>query len=89
MPVLVDGRRHFHQPTAVLGEFENIHGGKEFDPIRRWIAQWLQKPGRDQNRHIMLLAVQHPGGLLRREAGRKLPQQGKETMLVVSHIIPA
>ncbi len=34
----------------------------------------------------MRLTIQHPGGLLCRQAGGKLPKQQQEPMLIVSHI---
>jgi hypothetical protein len=36
----------------------------------------------------MLLAVDHPGGLLRREAGRQLAKQIQEALLLVFHFAP-
>jgi hypothetical protein len=59
---------------------------KEFDAIGRRIAQRLEQLGRDQRRHVMRLAVQHPRRLFRREAGGQLAKQNQEFMLVVAHI---
>ena len=49
--------------------------GKEVDAVRRWVAQRLEQPRRHQNRHIMRLAIEHPGRLFRRQTRRKLPEQ--------------
>ena len=48
---------------------------KEFDAVRRRIAQRFKQPGRDQDRHIMRLAIEHPGHLFRRQTCRKLSEQ--------------
>ena len=84
--MLADGRAYANQPVAVFDLFQNIGGGEILDAVGRRIAQWFQQLGRDQRRDVMRLAVQHPRRLLRREAGRQLPQQRQKLMLVVAHI---
>jgi len=70
--MLADGGGNAYQPVAVFDLFEQVGSGEEFDAVGRRIAQRFQQPGRDQCRHVMGLAVEHPRGLFRRQAGREL-----------------
>jgi hypothetical protein len=56
-PVLADRVRDLGQPGPILGEFQDIHSGKILHAIRLWIAQRLEQPSHDKNRHIMRLAI--------------------------------
>ena len=75
MPVLTDGVRHLGQPGTIFEQFQNIRRGKELDAIGRRITQRPQQARRDENRHIMRLAIEHPGDLFCRQPRRKLPEQ--------------
>ena len=68
--MLIDGASDAHQPVAVFHEFQQISRREELDAIRRRIAEGFEQPGRDEDRDVMRLAVEHPSRLLRREAGR-------------------
>lgn len=61
------------QPVAVFTGFQYIRRGKIFDAVDRRIAQRLEQLGRDQHRHVMRLAIQHPGCLLRRQSHGQPP----------------
>jgi len=84
--MLVDGRADAHQPVAVFDAFQQVRRGEKLDAVGWWIAQRLEQPGRDQRRDVMRPAVQHPGRLLRREAGWQLAQQHQEPLLIVFHL---
>lgn len=85
MPVLIDGAGNAHEPVAIFSEFQNVSRRKKFDAVRRWIAKRLEQSRHDQRRHIMRLAIKHPGRLLRRQPGRQLAQDSQKLLLVVSH----
>ena len=88
LPVLADGIGDFDEPSAVFGDLQNIRRRKIFGAILNGGAEWFEQPGIDQRGNVMRLAVQHPGRLLRREAGRQLAKQRKEPMLIVFHAPP-
>ena len=63
------------EPGSVLDQLQDFDRSKKFDAVWRRISQRLKQSSSDQNRHVMRLAVQHPRGLLRGQAGRWQPQQ--------------
>ena len=72
LPVLINGRGHFHQPGPVFCIFQQVSSREKFDAIRRRIAQRFEQPGMNQRGDVMRLAVQHPARLLRSEAEQQL-----------------
>ena len=64
--------------------FHYFHRREILDAIGLGIAQRLEQPGHDQDRHIMRLAIQHPSRLLGRQPGRQLPKESQEAVLVIS-----
>lgn len=86
--MLANGIRNLNQPGTVFCHFENVHRGEIFRRILGGIAKWLEKPGIDERRDVMRLAVQHPARLFRRQAGGQLPQQRQEVKLIVFHTRP-
>jgi hypothetical protein len=83
--MLADGVGDFDEPSAVIEQFQQIRRGKILGAILRRIAKRLEQPRRNQRGNVMRLAIQHPTGLLRIEAGGQLTEQGQETVLIVFH----
>ena len=83
--MLIQRIRDFCQPCPVLDLFQNFRRGKVFNAVWRRIAERLEQTSGNKNRHIMRLAIQHPRRLLRRQAGRQLPQQPHKLLLVFPH----
>ena len=75
LPMLIQRIRDLRQPRPVFDLFQQFRRGKELDAVRWRIAQRLEQARTDENRYIMRLAIQHPGYLLRRQAGWQLSQQ--------------
>jgi len=85
LPMLVNGRGQPDQPCSIFSIFQHVRRGEKLDGIRRRVAQRLQQTVCNERRNVMRLAIQHPGRLLRRQAGRKLAQKCQEMMMVVFH----
>jgi len=83
--MLLDGRCHLDQPSAIFGNFLEVRRGKILDAIRCGIAKGLEQAGMDQRRNVVRLAVQQPAGLLRREADWQLAQEGQKPVLIFFH----
>jgi hypothetical protein len=88
LPVLTDGVGDFDEPSVVCGDLQNIRRRKILGAILHGGAERFEQPGIDQRGNVMRLAIQHPGSLLRREAGRQLAEQRKEPVLIVFHAPP-
>ena len=58
-----------HQPIPVFGQIHDFIRREKFDTVRQRITQQLEQMRRNQNRHIMRLAIGHPRLLLRQQAG--------------------
>ncbi len=85
LPVRVDRRCHLDQPRAVFGRFQKVCRGKILCAVGRGVAKRLEQAGIDQRGNVVRLAVQHPTGLLRREAEGQLTEQRQEPMLIFFH----
>ena len=82
----VDGICYPRQPRPILHCFQNIPGEEVFDAVRGWVAEMLEQSRRDEMWDVVRLAAKSPGDLLRREAGRQLPQQRQELLLIFFHV---
>src|ERR1017187_9733443 len=80
---------YLRQPRPVLGQFQNLPRGKELDTVGRWVAQRFEQTGGHQHRHVIRLAIEHPGRLLRRQPRRKLTEQGEKTLLFLFQVTPS
>jgi hypothetical protein len=69
--MLIQRIRDLRQPHPIFDLFQQFQGGEILDATGRWIAQRFEKARSHQDRHIMRLAIQHPGRLLRRQPGRE------------------
>lgn len=85
LPVLANGVADFDQPTTVFRHFQHVRRRKILGRICGGIAERLEQSGIDQCRNIVRLAVQHPGRLFRRKAGRQLSQKRQEPLLFFFH----
>jgi hypothetical protein len=85
LPVLADSVGYLDQPRPVFGELDQIDGAEKLDAIGRRVPQRLQQARGNQDGNIMRLTIQHPGGLLGREAGRQLSMEGQKPMLIFTH----
>ena len=88
MPVLTDGARHLRQPRPVFEQFQNIRRGKKLDSVLCRVAERLEQPGANENRHVVALTTEHPCCLFDGEPRRRLPYQRQKLLLIFSHAPP-
>jgi hypothetical protein len=77
VPMPVNRRRHPCEPASLFAQAQQVCGRKELDAVLRRVAQGLERARGDEDRNVVNLAVDYPGGLLRREARRSCPSNAR------------
>ncbi len=58
--MLIHDDWYLDEPGTILEGFQNINRAEEFRPILGGVAERLERPGIDEGRDVIRLAVQDP-----------------------------